>query len=242
MQTYPKHIAIIPDGNRTRAKKNKKDAIQWHLEWVERGVELISYSLWQTNIEVITGRWLSTENTKKRSVEERTYLFSLYKKFYDELDTLLIQHKASFHWIGNPEWMPQDFVAYLNEKKEKHNYTKHDNTNKNKQKTVCLAFNYWGQDEIIRAVQAAAQSWIDMTKITADQLTTFTDLGSLPPVDLVIRTKADTAQRLSGFASRSWWYAELFFSEHAFPDFTVDEYKKALSRYELRQSQRNFWA
>lgn len=233
--SHPKHIAIIPDGNRTRAQKHQKDSIQGHLEGVSRGLELINYTIRHTDVQVITWRWLSTENSKKRTEQERAYLFWLYKQFYNAIDILLTETQTNFHWIGNPQDLPEDFVSFLQQKKTDHTYGPDH-------KTVCLAFNYGGQDEIIRAIHKASLDGIDMQTITASDLTQYTDLGHLPPLDFVIRTKADEAQRISWFALWSIGYAELYFSPSMFPDFDTTQLQDALQRYADRQDKRNFGA
>lgn len=66
------------------------------------------------------------------------------------------------------------------------------------------------------------------------------DLGDFPPIELVIRTKGKMAQRLSGFMT--WWisYAELYFSDKYFPDFTVNELQKVLEWFNSIVEYRNY--
>lgn len=68
----------------------------------------------------------------------------------------------------------------------------------------------------------------------------YLDFGDLPVIDLVIRTKAEEAQRVSGFMSRWIGYAELYFSQLKFPDFSPDELQKAMEWRSDRADKRNF--
>ena len=57
---YPKHVALIPDWNRTWAKELWKTGLEWHLEWFQRCIELAMHIFEKTEIEVFTVWWLST--------------------------------------------------------------------------------------------------------------------------------------------------------------------------------------
>jgi undecaprenyl diphosphate synthase len=72
-------------------------------------------------------------------------------------------------------------------------------------------------------------------------LSNYMDLWDIPPVELVIRSKGEVAKRLSGFMTRWIWYSELYFFEKYFPDFTVEELKKSLERFDSVVEHRNFW-
>jgi undecaprenyl diphosphate synthase len=77
--------------------------------------------------------------------------------------------------------------------------------------------------------------------ITENDITQSLDLGNIPPIELIIRTKWDQAQRTSGFMS--WWigYAELYFTAKKCPEFDIQEYQKALIRFDEIASLRNYW-
>jgi len=142
---YPKHIAIIPDGNRTRAKNNWFEQIAGHVEWQKTSLALLKYIFEKTTIDVATVRWLSTENAKKRSQEELEYLYGIYKYAIDQLEDFLISMKISFRWIWNTIWLPNNIIELLKDTAKKHNY---DST-----KAFVLAINYWWRDEIVRWVK-----------------------------------------------------------------------------------------
>jgi undecaprenyl diphosphate synthase len=66
------------------------------------------------------------------------------------------------------------------------------------------------------------------------------DLGNIPPIELVIRTKGDQAQRTSGFMSRRIGYAELYFTAKKCPEFEVPDYQEALTWFDKMANLRNY--
>jgi len=186
---YPKHIAIIPDGNRTRAKANNQDVAQAYMTSYEKALRLIEYVFTHTDIQVFTLWGLSTENAHKRPKEEFDFLMNMYKLIGAELDDFLIANKVNFRVIGDMEGITPDFKAYLLDKEAK--------TACDSQRYCIFGINYGGRDEIIRGIQKLATQDIDFHQITEDQISTALDLGDLPPIELVIRTKGDMAQRTS---------------------------------------------
>lgn len=116
---YPTHVAIIPDGNRTRAKENNTSVQEAYMISYQRGVELIAHTFTQTDIKVFTLRGLSTENAHKRPPEEYSFLMTMYKLIDEDLDNILLKNKVNFKWIGNPDGITPDFKAYLDEKTKK---------------------------------------------------------------------------------------------------------------------------
>lgn len=229
---YPTHVAVIPDGNRTRAKENNKSIQEAYFISYQRWVELVQYTFTQTDAKVFTLRWLSTENAQKRPTEEFDFLMAMYTLVDDDLDKILIDNKVNFKRIGNPDGITQDFREYLDSKVSKCQF--------DSDKYFIFAINYGGRDEIIRGIQKLATQGIDLQNIDEKTLSQSLELWNIPPVDLVIRTKGEQAQRTSGFMSRWIGYAELYFTSIKCPAFDVWEYKKALKRFDSIHAERNF--
>ncbi len=229
---YPKHIAIIPDGNRTWAKANGVSVFEWYLTSVETTVNVAEYIFSQTPIDVFTGWWMSTENLKKRPDEETNYLFQLYRVCGEALDEILTKYKVNFKRIGNPAWISSDFLDYLASQTAKFHFP-------DSPKTMIFAINYSGRDEILRGVQALVAGG---QEISEEALSSYMDLADIPPVDLVLRTKGDTSRRLSGFMSWRIGYAELYFTPTLYPALTTDEVAKSIERFDSISSARNFGA
>jgi len=236
---YPRHIAIIPDGNRTWAKMQGLPSFIWHAKGFDRVVELTKYIFTNTPIEALTVWWLSTENLKNRSKEELDYLFDIYKKWWKSLEEFLQENKINFKWVGSEKWLPQDLVDYLRNLENKYKF------DVSKPKWCVVAVNYGGRDEIIRWINKLLHDFSRLgprfyDEIDEELFSKYLDFADLPPIDLVIRTKWKMAKRLSWFMLWWIWYAELYFTDKFFPDFDVDELNKALKRFNEITKHRNF--
>lgn len=228
---YPKHVALIPDWNRTWAKERWKLWIEWHFEWFKRCEELAEYIFESTDIDVFTVWWLSTENLKNREKMELDYLFWLYKKVTESLYEIFRKFHINFRVVGDMSKLPDYLVNFLSEKMQEFKYP--DNS-----KTFVMAINYWWQDEILRAVKKLSNSWDEVNK---ENLEKYMDFGWLPTVDLVIRTKQKLAKRLSWFMLRWIGYAQLYFTDLYCPDFTIEEFEKAITWWRDSLWSQNFW-
>lgn len=228
---YPHHIAIIPDWNRTRAKEQWKTAMEGHLAGGKNAISLLDYTFSKTTISTVTIRFLSTENITWRSKTELDFLFSLYKIIWDDLDEILKKYKINFTWAWSSDGLPQSFLDFLENKKQNHIYPESANT-------IVFCANYGGRDEIIRGVKKLPPDKI--STITEEEFSKYLDFANVEPVDLVIRTKGELAQRTSGFLSRRIGYAELYFTPDYFPDFWPESIEKALFWYNSIAEWRNF--
>jgi len=229
---YPKHVAVIPDGNRTRAKENNASVQEAYLISYARGLDLIRYTFDHTDTKVFTLRGLSTENAQKRPKEEFDFLMTMYKIVDEDLDDYLQANKINFKRIGNPKGISEGFKDYLIQKTKR--------CACDSDRYFVFALNYGGRDEIVRGVQALAKSGKDIHTITEKDISESLELGNIPPIELVIRTKGDFAHRTSGFMSRRIGYAELYFTEKKCPELTVEDYQKALNRFNSIEEHRNF--
>ena len=229
---YPKHVAIIPDGNRTRAKANGKDVAEAYMISYEKGLKLMEYTFTHTDIKVFTLRGLSTENAQKRPKEEFDFLMNMYKVIGSELNDFLIANKINFKVIGDMNGITEGFKQYLAEEQEK---TKCDSD-----KYFVFGVNYGWRNEIMRWIQKLAEQHTDLSHVTEDQITQALELGDVPPVELIIRTKGDMAQRTSGFMSRRIGYAELYFTAKKCPELEVPDFQEALKRFDHMAEMRNY--
>ena len=205
--------------------------IEWHLEWFQRCVELATYIFKNTDINVFTVRWLSTENLKNRAQTELDYLFGLYKKITESLYDIFRKFRINFHVAWDMSKLPEYLVNFLEEKKKEYKFI-------DSPKTFVLAINYWWQDEILRAMKKMKDSG---DEVSQENLEKYMDFGWLPTVDLVIRTKQKLAKRLSWFMLRWIGYAQLYFTDLYCPELTVDELEKAINRWRDSLESQNFW-
>lgn len=229
---YPQHIAIIPDGNRTRATAQWKPWKWWHYQAYKLTLKLINYVFDQTPVKAMTFRWLSTENLKQRSQEELDYLYDFSLALKKDLDKIMKKHQINFKRAWSALWLPEKVVSTLRELEAYFSFPT--------DKYVVYAINYGGRDEIVRWIHQRAKVDGNIENLTEESFGQYLDFSTVPVVDFVIRTKGELASRLSGFLL--WWigYAELYFSSLHFPDFSVDQLKSALSWFDERAKTRNW--
>lgn len=230
---YPQHIGIIPDGNRTWAKEHGKPSKYGHYTAYKLTLKLIGYVFDHTPIKAITFRWLSTENLKKRTKEELDYLYEFSLQLKKDLKKHMEKHHINFKRVWNPLGLPQKVIDELREIEALFTYPT--------EKYVIFAINYGWRDEIIRGIKLRATHDGNIDQLSEATFSSYLDFASVPPVDLVIRTKGELASRISGFMLRWIGYAELFFSTLHFPDFDIKALQEALQRFHERSSSRNFW-
>ena len=232
-----KHLAVIPDWNRTRAKKNWKTTFEGYLYSVDVAVKLIKYIFSNTDIDVFTGWGMSTENVKNRPTQEIEFLFGIFKQVWEILDEFMREKKINFVWIWNPEGISDDFLNFLAQKTKNFHFPESE-------KKLVFAINYGWKDEIVRGVKKFVQNNLEnseaLSNITMQDISENMDLWAVAPVDMIIRTKWDVSSRLSGFMSRWAGYAELYFSPKLYPDFDTSDLDEALAWFEKVKNERNF--
>lgn len=222
----PKHVAIIMDGNRRWARNRGLAEIEGHRKGVERIKELVQYAA-KTGIKSITFWAFSTE-TWTRNPNYLDGLFSLFrhvlndrKDFFDEL----INSGGKIHILGDVSKFPADIVNKIGE------YLKLPGPTE-KIIDVNIALNYGGRDELLRAFRKIIENGYGAKDITVELINQFLDTAGQPDVDLMIRTSGEL--RTSGYLLWQLNYAEFYFTKTYFPDFGLEEFKKALEDYATR--------
>ncbi len=228
---YPRHLAIIADGNRTRAQEQWMPTMDGHFAWAQKTLELLEHVFTTTPVEIVTWWFLSTENLKKRTPAEVEFLVHLTISMGNDIDQLLGKYHINFRRAGNPEWLPAHFVTFLDDKAKKLTFP-------DSNKTAVFCFNYGWRDEIIRGIKSLSST--DIANITEESFAKHLDFGAMVPLDMVIRTKWDTAHRTSGFMSWRIGYAELYFAKEYYPAFTMEKLDESLKRYDSVAEDRNF--
>jgi len=220
----PKHVAFIMDGNRRWAKKHKLSIIAGHHKAAFETIEpLIDFAI-KRGIAYVTFWAFSTENWS-REAEEVNGLLNLFREALSDNINKLYAKGAQMRAIGDITKFPSDISRQIIDGVEK--------TRKNSRIVVTFALNYGGRDEIIRAIRTLPNTNYPLQNITSENLSTLLDTVHMPDPDLLIRTGGE--QRLSGFLAWQSVYSELYFTDVLFPDFTPDEFEKALVEYQRRQ-------
>ncbi len=214
-----RHVAIIMDGNGRWAKKRHLPRAVGHQRGVE-AVRTLTRAARQMGIEVLTLYAFSSENWK-RSEDEVSDLMGLLKRFIrSDLDEF-VANNVRLRIIGDTAAFAPEIVALIDDALAR--------TAANDGSTLVIALNYGSQQEIARAATAAAQHGA----ITPESIAAHLDTADLPPLDLLIRTSGEV--RLSNFLLWQAAYAEMWFTEVLWPDFTPQHLQDALDTFAQRE-------
>lgn len=223
----PRHVAIIMDGNGRWAKRQHLTRTQGHTEGIKRVEEVVAVAQ-KIGIKVLTLFTFSTENWR-RPESEISILMSMLTNVLQKKIKMLKENNVRFQVIGREESVPgsvlKAFQMAIHETK--------DNTGL----IVNLAFNYGSRQEIIDAVKKIAAAVEKKSLVIADidekTITQFLYTKDLPDPDLLIRTSGE--KRISNFLLWQLSYSELYFTDKFWPDFTEEEFEKAIADYQKRE-------
>ncbi|MBR6365523.1 MAG: isoprenyl transferase [Lachnospiraceae bacterium] len=223
--TIPQHVAIILDGNGRWAKKRGLPRNLGHAQGFAT-VEKTVFHAADLGIKYLTVYGFSTENWK-RPAEEVSGLMTLFRAYMKRLLKTALENDARVLMIGERSRFPQDIIDGINELEEK--------TKDNSRITFTIAINYGGRDEITRAVNKMIQEAKDGTltePVTEQVLAQHLDTKLIPDPDLLIRTSGE--QRLSNYLIWQSAYAELYFTDVLWPDFSKEDLIEAIRYYNTR--------
>lgn len=228
----PKHVAIILDGNGRWAKKRMMPRNFGHTQG-SKVVEKICEDAYKIGIKYLTVYAFSTENWK-RPKDEVDALFKLLNNYLDTSIKTSKKNNMRVRIIGNKSGLPKEIQEKIKALEE----ASKANTGLNFQ----VAINYGSRDEIIRAVKALSED-LNAKTITIDDIdenlfSSYLDTADIPDPDLLIRTSGE--QRLSNYLLWQLAYTEFYFTDVLWPDFNIDELKRAIEFYSGRK--RNFGA
>lgn len=209
------HIAIIMDGNGRWAKNLGKKRSFGHETGAKTVRKITEFCAEHQDIQRLTLYAFSTENWKRPRTEVEFLMKLLDKYLKKELDTYL-QNNIQFSPIGNLDMFSKKLRSTIDMVQEK---TAHCNG-----LVQSLALNYGSQDEIVRAANKLKNF---PGEITPEIFTNALDCKT--EVDLLIRTGGD--KRLSNYLLWQAAYAELFFTDTLWPDFTTNELDNIINRY-----------
>ena len=225
MTRVPRHIAIIMDGNGRWAKARGRERTFGHQEGVERVKDIMTAAV-NLGVDYLTLYTFSTENWN-RPADEVAALMALLLKHLEE--ELFIKKNARFRVIGDKSRLPQavqDICNYMEERTKTHTKT-----------CMVLALSYSSKWEITNAVQQIAQKVKDgalaVDAINEETISQHLATNFMPDPELMIRTGGE--ERLSNYLLWQCAYSEFYFTDLYWPDFTEDEFHKAIVDYQSRQ-------
>jgi undecaprenyl diphosphate synthase len=216
--TQARHVAIIMDGNGRWAKRHHLPRVVGHQRGVE-AVRRLVRSLASTGLHCLTLYAFSSENWK-RPDEEVSDLMNLMRKFIKSDLPEFVANDVKLTIIGDWKGLAPDIVGMLEDALAQ---------TANGKRTLAVALNYGSQQEIAAAAaKAAAVGEVTVESIAANLYT-----ADLPPLDLLIRTSGE--ERLSNFLLWQAAYAEFWFTDVLWPDFTPEHLREALAAFGTRE-------
>lgn len=222
----PRHVAIILDGNGRWAKKRMLPRNAGHAAG-SKNVEKICAAAWDMGIEYVTMYAFSTENWSRPKEEVDALMKLLHSYLKDCLKTSK-KNNMQVRVIGDISKLDKDLQERIIELER----VSAENTGLHFQ----VALNYGSRDEIKRSIISIANEVKEGSllpeDITEDIISSHLDTSGIPDPDLMIRTSGE--QRLSNYLLWQFAYAEFYFTDVLWPDFSKKDLQKAVEFYQSR--------
>ena len=221
----PKHIAIIMDGNGRWAKARGEKRTMGHIAGVET-VRRITKTAKNAGVNFLTLYTFSTENWNRPAEEIEALMGLLLKNLEDEI---FMKNDVSFQVIGDLKRLPEAIQKKIQEMIER--------TSKNSSMCLVLALSYSSKSEIQNAVRQIAEEVkegkLDANDINEEVIGKHLYTSFMPDPELLIRTGGEI--RLSNYLLWQAAYSELYFCDTYWPDFSEDDFFKAIYDYQNRE-------
>ena len=219
---FPRHVAIILDGNGRWAKQRGLPRTAGHSAGSEN-FRKIAYYCRDIGLDYLTVYAFSTENWKRPVEEVRTIMRLLGKYLHEAIETME-RDGIKMRVFGDVSGLPgelQELVARTNEISEHYDGF---------QANICL--NYGGRAELIQAAERYARDFRDgvvSEPLTEERFGNYLYSAGIPDPDLLIRPGGEL--RISNFLLWQCAYSEFYFTDVLWPDFTTDELDRAIAAY-----------
>lgn len=226
-EKVPIHVAIIMDGNGRWAKKHNKERIEGHKAGIESVRNSVKASI-ECGVKYLTLYAFSTENWN-RPKEEVDALMELLVYAIETEVPELHKNNINLNTIGDISKLPEKCQISLQKSID---YLKN-----NTQLTLTLALNYSSRWEITNACQLIAkkvqQGILKPEEINQQTISQHLNTSNIPDPELIIRTSGE--HRISNFLLWQAAYAEFYFTPIYWPEFTKEEFYKAILDFQKRE-------
>lgn len=223
----PLHVAIIMDGNGRWAKKKGNPRIFGHKNAI-KSVRDVTEAAAELQIKFLTLYAFSTENWNRPKMEVQALMSLLVSTINSEVKTLN-KNNIRLLAIGNLKSLPENVFAKLREAI--------DNTAKNTGMSLVLALSYGSKWEIVNAIKNIARDCnegkIELDRIDEKLVDKYLDTAEMPDPELLIRTSGE--MRISNFLMWQIAYAELYFTDVLWPDFSKNDFFEAIIDFQSRE-------
>lgn len=220
----PRHIAIILDGNGRWAKKRGLPRTAGHAVGSENFRKIATYCK-NIGVEYLTVYAFSTENWKRPPEEVKTIMKLLGKYLHEAIDTME-RDKIRMKIFGDVSALSPELQALVKRTDEISRHYQGFQAN------ICL--NYGGRDEILSAVRCYARDYAQgkAPELTEESFGGYLYSAGIPDPDLLIRPGGEL--RISNFLLWQCAYAEFYFTDVLWPDFSPAELDKAIEEFNRR--------
>lgn len=226
LEQLPRHVAIIMDGNGRWAKKRLLKRFRGHQNAI-KAVRTTVETAAELKLTALTLYAFSTENWK-RPAQEISVLMNLLTEYLQKELSTLNNNNIRLKIIGDRKALPDFVQGPLSHTLE--------DTSTNTGMVLTLALNYGGRAEMIHAIQSilkqSQNTSIDPQAIDEAFIAKHLYTSDLPDPDLIIRTSGE--KRISNFLLWQSAYAEFYFTEVLWPDFSRADFIHALKEFQLR--------
>lgn len=223
----PKHIAIIPDGNRRWARSKGISIRDGYEAGARKAEDFFEWSIIKHHIPQITLYSLSTENIDKRLIEELDILVDIYERQFYKIadDDRVHERKVKLNFLGELSLLPYKLTKAMDyATSNTKNYSNH---------IVNFLMCYGGRWEIIKAIKNLFResSNFNIDDLTEDTFSKYLIIKGIEP-DMVIRT---AEKRFSNFLLWQTAYSEVFFIDKYWPDFMMSDFENILKEFSSKK-------
>ena len=226
-RSIPKHVSIIMDGNGRWAKQRGKERHEGHIAGAE-AVNAVVRGAAKAGVDYVTLYTFSTENWGRPEAEINA-IMELFCYMVASRAEELAKEGVSVKIMGERTRFSEKVLSMIDQIES--------TTAEGKLLTLILAFNYSSRREMVFAAQELARRAVaGEIKVEDIDEQLFSDslmTAGVPDPDLIIRTSGE--YRLSNFLLWQASYSELYFPEVLWPDFSEEDFNRALDIYAGRE-------
>lgn len=218
----PNHIAIILDGNGRWAKSKGMPRSYGHIQGA-KNLDRIVEAAYNMGVKYLTVYCFSTENWN-RPAEEVEALMKLLRQYMKTAQNRAKKNNIRTRVIGDISRLDEDLQKSILELEKVS--AEYDGINLN------IAINYGSRDEIVRAVRKMLGDNLKPEELNEEVFSSYLDTKDIPDPDFLIRTSGEL--RLSNYLLWQLAYAEMYFTEVPWPEFSPENLKEAVEFYSTR--------
>lgn len=227
MDRVPSHVAVIMDGNGRWASRLGKERLEGHAQGARRAREIVEAAS-RIGVRYITLYAFSIENWN-RPESEVAGLMSLLSQSIASQFVDLIKHNVRLITIGDKSMLPDAVRADIESVEQK--------SASNTGITVVIALSYGSRYEIVNAAKNLLRKYqenpFDINSLSEKDFSDSLYTAGIPDPELLIRTSGEV--RISNFLLWQISYSELYFTDVLWPEFSGDEFYKAIVDYQKRE-------